>query len=128
MSSVEQNLPEKLGHTAGRLSRPIYTHTKRVLFAILNPVYRRAAATAHNAPYHVKYNVAVLTAKAFAIGLWGFHIFGLAWLLSLFFGGNFLVIAACYAPIRIWLNKFATEDDRLPSLWRVLRFRFIRKH
>lgn len=115
---------ERLGRAFGRLVRPAYRRTSQAV----TPVKQRLADAVENTPYSVKYNAAVVAAKLTAIAIWGFYIFGPSWLIANFFGGNIYVIAAIYGPILIWANWYdKTSEDKLPGLWRVLTFPFIRK-
>jgi hypothetical protein len=116
------------GHAAGRAIGPIFRKTFGAFSRAIRPLYQSAAETANKAPYSVKYVVAVLLAQSMAIGLWAFHVVGMAWLIHLFFGTDILVVAVIYFPILVWLNQFSTDEDRLPSLRRVFGLWLLRKH
>lgn len=106
-------LMERAGHFLGRLIRPAYS---------------RSADAIGRAPYHVKYNAAVVLAFAYAVALWAFHVLGMSWLIAKLFGLNMAIVAACYLPFFAFINRYAEQRDKLPTIRRLLGLRFLRKN
>lgn len=100
----------------------------RFLGRLVRPAYNRSAEAIEGAPYHVKYNAAVLMTVAYAVGLWAFHVLGMSWLIAKLFSLNMMVVAAIYLPFFAFINRYAERQDKLPELRRLLGLRLLRKH
>lgn len=100
----------------------------RFLGRLVRPAYNRSADAIDQAPYHVKYNVAVILWAAIVLAAWAFQVFGMSWLIARLFDLNMLVVAVCYLPLFAYINKHFELQDRLPDPRRLLGARFLRKH
>lgn len=93
---------------------------------LIAPAYRRITRAADSAPYHIKYNTAVVAAFLFSVGLWIFLAYGVGMILNRLLGFNLLATSACFVVL---IHAFWSRipDQPLPDLRRVLRLRFLRK-
>ena len=108
---------ERAGRAVARLIRPAYTKGSRAV-----------GQAVEQAPYHVKYNSAVLLTAFYLIALWGFHVMGMAWLITHFVDMNIWLVAGLYFPVFAFLNGYAEQQEKLPELRRLLGLRLLRKH
>lgn len=99
----------------------------RFLGRLVRPAYNRSAEAIEGAPYHVKYNAAVVAAFIISIAMWALVSAGVGLIVGRLFGLNAYFCAACFAVIYaiFWRPHI---DQSLPDLRRVLRLRLIRKH
>lgn len=112
---------ERAGRFFGRLS----AKANRLFF---RPAHARCADAINSAPYHVKYNSAVLLTALYLVAIWAFHVVGMAWLITHFIDVSLWVVAALYFPVFAYLNRFAEQENKLPELRRLLGLRLLRKH
>ena len=93
---------------------------------LIAPAYRRITGALDSAPYHVKYNAAVVAAFLFSVGLWLLAAYGVGVIFNRLLGFNLLATSACFVVLNVaFWSRFS--DQPLPDLRRVLRLRLLRK-